>query len=248
MGPVIDDLAGTRWRVSDAPDAPALDHLDERAAPTLSFTDGRVSGFSGCNLLSGAYARDGARLALGPLITTMKACPPPADVVERTFLERLHAADTAWILDGRLVLRDAADHDVLHFDAVPALVLDGTSWHVSALNNGRQAVQSVSGSTALTLEFGDAGTVAGDTGCNRFRGIATVGPDDALVVGPVMSTRRGCPDEAAAAQESAYLAALDATRTVTAERGDLELRDGSGALQVRLTRADGVSPGAAPER
>lgn len=237
MGHATDDLAGTRWRVSDAPEAPVLDHLDERAAPTLSFADGRVTGFSGCNLLSGSYARDGDRLSLGPLITTMKACPHPADVVERTFLDRLHAAITASVVDGTLVLRDGKAHDVLHFDPVPALILQGSAWLVTAINNGREAVIGVTGSTSLTLSFSAGSTVAGDTGCNRFRGTMSAGPDDALTFGPLLTTRRACSDAQAAEQEAAYLSAMTAVRRVRADHGELALIDEHDAVQVSLVRA-----------
>ena len=55
---------------------------------TAAFEDGQVSGKGGCNRYMGPYQRDGDRIALGPLASTMMACPEPAMSVEAGF----HAA------------------------------------------------------------------------------------------------------------------------------------------------------------
>jgi heat shock protein HslJ len=59
--------------------------------PTLRFSEpNRVSGFGGCNQLSGAYGLSGTGLTFSPLIMTKMACGKGMDV-ERAFATALGA-------------------------------------------------------------------------------------------------------------------------------------------------------------
>ena len=73
-------LVGTRWiGVVDA-------SIQERQAPWLEFFEARVAGFTGCNLLNGAWRNDGGQVRVGPLATTKRGCTGPADDLERRVL------------------------------------------------------------------------------------------------------------------------------------------------------------------
>lgn len=61
---------------------------------TFDAAEGRVSGSAGCNRFTGSYTVSGSRISLGPLGTTMMACPEPVMRAEQTFLARLDAAET----------------------------------------------------------------------------------------------------------------------------------------------------------
>lgn len=78
-------LAGTRWMgVIDA-------SIDKRFAPWLEFVaEGRVSGYTGCNLLNGAWKVDGSEVRVGPLVTTKRACAGPEQAIERRVLAALN--------------------------------------------------------------------------------------------------------------------------------------------------------------
>ena len=78
-------LAGTRWMgVIDA-------SIDKRFAPWLEFVDERrVSGYTGCNLLNGAWKIDGGEVRVGPLATTKRACAGPEQAIERRVLAALN--------------------------------------------------------------------------------------------------------------------------------------------------------------
>jgi heat shock protein HslJ len=78
-------LAGTRWMgVIDA-------SIDKRFAPWLEFVaEGRVSGYTGCNLLNGAWRFDGGEVRFGPLVTTKRACAGPEEAIERRVLAALN--------------------------------------------------------------------------------------------------------------------------------------------------------------
>ena len=71
-------LLGTRW-VGVVAGSP-----DPRTLPRLEFvTQDRVSGFTGCNLMSGAWRMEGGEIHVGPLATTKRACMGPEGEVER---------------------------------------------------------------------------------------------------------------------------------------------------------------------
>lgn len=103
-------LVGPRWAVEGVPGA---------TEAHLVFTaDGAVYGSGGCNRLRGGYRTRGADgLELGPLATTMMACPSPADAAERRVLDALGAV-RRWRLEGGvLVLMDAGGAPLLRLRA-----------------------------------------------------------------------------------------------------------------------------------
>jgi heat shock protein HslJ len=100
------ELPGTSWDLAEMGGTGDF----ARIVPTIEFgSDGRVSGFAGCNTFSGTFATDGSTLTLGPLATTRMACERPASAVEATYLEALSGV-TSWSIgeDGRLALEGAA--------------------------------------------------------------------------------------------------------------------------------------------
>ena len=77
---VPSSMVGTRWKGADAA-------ADERHLPWLEFVvEGRLSGFTGCNLLHGAWKNEGGQVRIGPLVTTKRACVGPEGDIERRVL------------------------------------------------------------------------------------------------------------------------------------------------------------------
>ncbi|MGZ5102015.1 MAG: META domain-containing protein [Usitatibacter sp.] len=74
-------LSGTRWvGVVDA-------STDRRAVPRLEFVrEGRVTGFTGCNLLSGAWGVEGGEVRFGGIATTKRLCLGPEGEIEKRVL------------------------------------------------------------------------------------------------------------------------------------------------------------------
>jgi heat shock protein HslJ len=101
--------------------------------------------------------------------------------------------------------------------------LSGTSWILAELN-GRPA--TATGGEAPTLQF-DAMEMraSGNAGCNLFNGGYTHS-GGMLDFGALASTRRACMDEAANAQETAYLQALESVTRYTMANGVLVLYAG----------------------
>ena len=88
--------------------------------------------------------------------------------------------------------------------------LVGTAWRLEDL-----AGASVVDRTEATLEFPEAGKVAGSGSCNRFFGTVVIS-GDSLSFGPLGSTRMSCA-EAVGTQETTYLKALQDAERFTLE-------------------------------
>ena len=77
---------------------------------TVTFaSDGTVYGDSGCNRFTGAYTITRDRIRLGPLATTLRACPEPRMDAEQIFLTKLQAAVSFTATDTVLRLRTPSD-------------------------------------------------------------------------------------------------------------------------------------------
>lgn len=62
---------------------------------TVTFTkDGKVFGDSGCNRFTGGYKVKGRTITIGPLASTLMACPQRQMDAEFAFLTKLQAAKT----------------------------------------------------------------------------------------------------------------------------------------------------------
>ena len=83
---------------------------------TITFDkNGTAYGDAGCNRFTGGYKVKGDRITIGPLATTLMACPEPIMAAEATFLTRLNAAVAYQATDK--VLRIFAPKDMIRFTA-----------------------------------------------------------------------------------------------------------------------------------
>ena len=87
----------------------------EEAAPSMMFEDGKVTGSTGCNGYGGKYTVDGDALEISSVVSTLMACPPPADQVERAFVAALENIAGWRLEDAELVLLDAEGEEVLRY-------------------------------------------------------------------------------------------------------------------------------------
>jgi heat shock protein HslJ len=74
-------LAGTRWiGVVDT-------SIDSRQLPRLEFVSGgRITGYTGCNMLGGTWSQDGGIVRFGAIAVTKRMCLGPGAEVERRVL------------------------------------------------------------------------------------------------------------------------------------------------------------------
>lgn len=228
-------IEGPTWRLR------SLGERDEEALAaarrgfSARFAGGRVEGSSGCNQYTGGYTLGGDRLSLGPLAGTRMACPETVMALEQHFLAAFRGTLVVAIDGDRLTLSPASGPPLV-FEREPPPVLEGVDWEVMSYNNGRQAVVSVLGGTALHLRF-EGGTVSGHAGCSPFRAAYTAS-GEALAVSDPAATRKACPGEGLMEQEQRFLEALRSVGRWTVREGRLELRRADGALAVSARRPD----------
>ena len=132
--------------------------------------DGTVSGVSGCNNYSGKYETSGDALKVGPLASTRRACVTPDGVMEQEtqYLAALQNSATYKIEGNTLTIRDASGAmQVVATRREPA-TLAGSSWTVTGINNGNEAVVSLIPGTEISLKFGTDGMLSGNTGCKTI--------------------------------------------------------------------------------
>ncbi len=115
-------LMNTQWRILSLANEP-VDAAPGKREPQLILKneDGRDSWSAtvGCNQMSGGVTVDGNRIAFKSGMSTLMACPPPLDVVEKQ-LGRSLMASTHWRIQGnRLELRDDAGVQTFLCEAAP---------------------------------------------------------------------------------------------------------------------------------
>lgn len=86
-----------------------------------------------------------------------------------------------------------------------------------------------------TMQFTEDGSVAGRTGCNQYSG-SYERTDAGVTFGQMVSTRMACPDGRMEV-ETAFLAALEATRSLALNDQALSLLGEDGMLLARLVPA-----------
>lgn len=88
-------LAGSEWGIEQSPDV------------FLQFrSEGEVSGFTGCNRVSGRYTQDGARVTIEALAATRMACPEDVMAREQALIELLGKVREVEASHLKLVLKD----------------------------------------------------------------------------------------------------------------------------------------------
>jgi heat shock protein HslJ len=222
-----------QWLRSDYSDGTAVEAADPSLYTVMFQANGRMSIRADCNTGSASYSIDGDQLSITPGPMTLAACGP--DSQDSIFLTDLMSAVAYGFEDQQLMLSLDSDRGSMAFAEMPGPTLAGGPWLVTGINNGRGAVSSVVGGTLVTAEFGDDGRVTGRTGCNDYQATYTT-DDDTIAIGPVFTTRRACPSEAAATQEQAFLNALAAASTYEVSSDRATLRDPNGAAQLSLAR------------
>jgi heat shock protein HslJ len=114
--------------------------------------------------------------------------------------------------------------------------LSGTSWEVTAYNDGSESTSDVLAGTTLTANFGEDGTLTGNSGCNDYSGPFKI-TNDQIGIGPLSSTRKACNDPAGVMeQEAQYLAAIDNAEVFVVDGNTLELRETDGTVMAVFTK------------
>lgn len=97
-------LVGPAWTVTNLVTAQAVETslALEKAKPTLTFAEGRVTGSTGCNTLTGPATITGDRVQFGDLAVTRRACDEETARIEKVVLDTLRGGAT-FAIDGDLL-------------------------------------------------------------------------------------------------------------------------------------------------
>ncbi len=106
------------WRLTTLNEQEVIWGGDPQRDPQLRFDGTRVSGFGGCNALSGSYQRTSSTLKMGPLASTRMACADQGrTALEINFLSALQST-TGYSKAGRLLtLTDSSGRTLAVLDA-----------------------------------------------------------------------------------------------------------------------------------
>ncbi len=177
---------------------------------TLTFAgDGSLSIVADCNTGGGSYRRQGTNLTIGPLATTLIACPP--DSLDSRFTLALQQVTAYTLTDGELILR-LQDGSRMHFTPASVAVspsptprLAGTTWRWTALTTPDGVTSNVNRPLRYTVLFSDTGQLQLRLDCNRGSGTYRV-EGNALSITATATTRRAC---GAGSAWQAFLEALN---------------------------------------
>ena len=230
-------LEDNPWQVAVVADEDGeLLPVIDGTAPFIRFENGQAAGDGSCNRFFGPYETSGGGdLRFGALATTLMACLEAVMEQEHAFLVALDSVDSYTIAGPTLEMRSSGKV-VLLFEAIP-VTLAGTSWRLTGINNGKQAVVSVVQGTEVTASFTDDGTLAGSSGCNNYRATWTA-EGDSIQIGPAMGTKKMCPGEGVMEQEARYLEVLGLVTRFRLDVKSLEMFDDAGARQLHFLTAD----------
>ena len=64
-----------------------VDGAEPRSLPRLELTEGgKLSGYTGCNLMSGSWRQEGAEARFGPIISTKRFCVGAGGEIEKRLM------------------------------------------------------------------------------------------------------------------------------------------------------------------
>ncbi|MCR6645243.1 MAG: META domain-containing protein [Terricaulis sp.] len=104
----MSELSGPEWRRID--DEEANPH-----PPTITFEDGRASGYAGCNRWFANVTRAGDALSFGQAGATRMACAESSMAAEQRFFAVIDATRAARIVGEELILTDESGAELARF-------------------------------------------------------------------------------------------------------------------------------------
>jgi heat shock protein HslJ len=224
-----DRLEGPSWRLMSISMLDAAT-LDQSPRAIARFTEGRLSGFSGCNRFKGSYTISGDRVNVGRQTHTVNKCADPAVEVENALKVAFAEPVRYQVADGRMTATTQTGATMV-FEAEPAHALEGVEWEVTEFDNGKGVLVRPAKGTTVSLSFRGDGALIGNAGCNLFK--APYQRDgERLTIEPAVATHRKCTGLTVMDQERIFLATLLAAKTWTlrGELLDLSLGNGRRAL------------------
>jgi heat shock protein HslJ len=196
-------LPGTTWVLLQ------LDGENLAGNITMIFDEEQVSGNASCNNYFGQYTLDDSKFTLGPIGSTMMACPEMDN--ETLYLTALSEVVTLRFEEEQLILVDESGQDRLVYAQMQHASLEDTTWVLTGWNTGN-AITSVIIGTEISLEIKEDG-VNGSAGCNTYFSSAAFDETN-LEFGVIANTEMACMDpEGVMEQETGYLKVLSQVKS-----------------------------------
>ncbi len=146
-------LIDATWQLESYP----VNGVSQQALPDhpaiLILQDGKFSGNTGCNGLSGTYTiqGDAIHFELGPM--TMRACLEDVADQEAAYLAGLQQAATYRIEGGKLMFFDDQGDLLLTFSQHTPISFTDGSWRLIPFNNVRGGMESNLAAERTTIQF-----------------------------------------------------------------------------------------------
>ncbi len=112
--------------------------------------------------------------------------------------------------------------------------LAGSTWAPTELRGEPLAADQATAAARMFVEFKQGGEISGNGGCNHFFGAYAVS-GSAISIGPIASTRKGCPGTMRL--EASFFATLQAARTFASDDKTLVLFSAAGQKLAAFARA-----------
>lgn len=109
-------LRSGEWMVAELNGKKLVAPPEQRPTLTFDADDKRVSGFGGCNRLTGGYEADGNKLKFGPVATTQMACAQGMST-EADFAAALELVTSYKIEGDKLIVYGADGKQLVQFEA-----------------------------------------------------------------------------------------------------------------------------------
>lgn len=199
---------GGEWTVTEVQGTP----VTAQSRPYIGFSpaDSLVYGYAGCNRISGSFTLDGNKIVLGPVASTMMACPDMT--LEQSVLQALNSVETVEAPDSdHLTLSGKDKTPVMRLEkryrAVPLSEIGG-EWQIVDVFG--EPLPAMDETPTVNFDLSEK-RIAAYAGCNRLGASFTAGdrPGE-MTVSNVLATRMACPDMSV---EENVISALQQVRT-----------------------------------
>ena len=108
----------TYWKILTLPGTDVTLGENQREPHIILRSDGSYNATVGCNMIRGGHSVEGTNVTFKPGATTLMACPPPLDTMERSLVQVLSEASAFDIEGEAMTLLDAAGAPLATFTAV----------------------------------------------------------------------------------------------------------------------------------
>ena len=220
-------LAGTAWEAESfgGPDDTLPVLPDTRL--TVNYLVERYAGSGGCNWYLGVYSTDGSSLRMQTPATTWALCES-AEIMQQEgfFLDSLVNV-TEYRMEGdKLAAYTVENQRMLTLVPAQPVPLEGTTWDLKFIYNGKEWQPVIPGST-VTAQF-DGDQLSGSAGCNSYNATVTI-EGETMTISDAASTRKACADpEGVMDQETLYLSTLSSVTGYQGAGYALSLVDADG--------------------